>query len=33
MYAGVAIDNEVPGAFQLFDDWTAANAAGYKKHV
>lgn len=30
MYAGIATDDEVPGAFQpLDDDWTAANAAGY----
>ena len=33
MYAGVAIDDEVPGAFQVFDDCAAANAAGYKTHT
>ena len=30
MYAGVAIDDEVPRAFQVFDGFAAANAAGYK---
>ena len=35
MYAGVvAMDDEVPGAFQLLDDdWTAANAEGYTRHT
>lgn len=34
MYAGVAMDDDVPGAFQLLDDdWTAANCAGYTQHI